>query len=208
MGVQLRFLQISTVSNFLSALCIVPCGTERNGYKMDIFCEYMVKHKKTAKDSLMVLGYVLAALFLSLIVFLFLFGRMMGLEVLLIAAVWYGAVFLIRKTNIEYEYILTNSILDIDKIMSQKTRKRVISIDFKQIDGCAPANANMAAGNANPSVKVLDLSGDINGKGVYYVDFSKDSTKYRVFFQPNAKILNNIKTVNPRVVTVSEEDVQ
>lgn len=173
---------------------------------MDIFCEYMVKHKKSMKDSLISAGCVFAALFLTLVVFLFLFGRLYGFEVFVIAGVWYGAVWLIRRTNIEYEYILTNSILDIDKIMSQKTRKRVISIDFKQIEGCAPADEHSKAGN--PEIKVMDLSGDINGKGVYYVDFSKDSARQRVFFQPNAKILNNLKTVNPRLVTVREEDLQ
>ncbi len=171
---------------------------------MDIFCEYMVKHKKSPKDSLMSAGLIAAAVFLSLIVFLFLFGRLLGFEVFVVAGIWYGAIYLIRKTNIEFEYILTNSILDIDKIMSKKTRKRVISIDFKSIDVCAPATG---ISTNNPNMKVLDLSGDISGKGVYYVDFAKGSEKYRVFFQPNAKILDNLKKSNPRLVTVNEEDL-
>lgn len=171
---------------------------------MDIFCEYMVKHKKTAKDSLMAAGLFIAAVFLSLATFLFLFGRLLGFEVFVIAAIWYGAIYLIRKTNIEFEYILTNSILDIDKIMSKKTRKRVISIDFKNIDVCAPATG---ISTNNPNMKTLDLSGDISGKGVYYVDFAKGSEQYRVFFQPNAKILDNLKKTNPRLVTVNEEDL-
>ena len=171
---------------------------------MDIFCEYMVKHKKTAKDSLMAAALIVGAVLLTFIIFLLLFGRLMGFEVFVIAAVWYGAIFLIRKTNIEYEYILTNSVLDIDKIMSKKTRKRVISIDFKTIDICEPAKG---ISTNNPNLKVMDLTGDINGKGVYYVDFSKNSVQYRVFFQPNAKILDNIKKTNPRLVTVNQEDL-
>lgn len=163
----------------------------------------MVKHKKSTKDVLMIAGLISAAIVLSLMLVLFLFGRLMGFELLVLAAVWYFAVMLVRKTSIEYEYILTNSNLDIDKIMSKKARKRVISIDFASIDVCAPADA---AGNADGR-KVLDLSGDIAGSGVYYADFSKNSVRYRVFFQPNSKILSGIKTANPRLVTVRQDDL-
>lgn len=164
----------------------------------------MVKHKKSAKDIVAVAGLLWAAIILSLFTVVLFFGRLMGFEIFIIAAIWYGTVFLIRKTDVEYEYILTNSVLDIDKIMAKKTRKRMISVDFKEIDICAPAE-NIGAGST--AAKVLDLAGDINAKGVYYVDCVKNAQKYRVFFQPNSKILNNIKKLNPSLVTVRQEDL-
>lgn len=173
---------------------------------MDIFCEHMVRHKKNSKDYLIMGLIVICAIFVSTAAFVLLFPILMGLEIFAMLAIWYGAYVLIGRTNIEYEYILTNGVLDIDKIMSKKARKRVISIDFKNIETCAPANGEK--GSKNPSVKVLDLTGDINAKNVYYVDFSKDAVMYRVFFQPNANILENLKTANPRNVNVNEEDIR
>lgn len=173
---------------------------------MDIFCEYMVKHKKSGRDYLMMAGIVLGAIVLSTLTFALLMGKVFGLEVLIFAAIWYGAYILIGRGDVEYEYILTNGILDIDKIMSKRMRKRIISIDFKSIEVCKPANGEK--GSKNPAVKVLDLTGNIGAKNVYYVDFSKNATMYRVFFQPNAKILNNLKIVSPRLVNVNEEDLK
>ena len=173
---------------------------------MDIFCEYMVKHKKSGRDYLIMTGIVLGAIFLSTMTFALLLGRVFGLEILIFAAIWYGAYILIGRSDVEYEYILTNGILDIDKIMSKRMRKRIISIDFKNIEVCNPANGEK--GSKNPAVKVIDLTGNINAKNVYYVDFSKNSTMYRVFFQPNSKILNNLKIVSPRLVNVNEEDIK
>lgn len=61
---------------------------------------------------------------------------------MLIAFAWYGAYLLMSMQNIEYEYILTNSEIDIDKIMSKKARKRIASFDFKEINICANINDN------------------------------------------------------------------
>ena len=173
---------------------------------MDIFCEYMVKHKKSGKDYLVLAGIIIGAIFLSTIAFALLFRRLFGFEILIFAGIWYGAYVLIGRTEIEYEYILTNGILDIDKIMAKRARKRVISIDFKNIEVCSPAK--LITKSNNPAVKVLDLAGNINAENVYYVDFSKDAVMHRVFFQPNTKILNNLKLVNPHKITINEEDIK
>ncbi len=170
---------------------------------MDIFCEYIIKRKKTVTDTIIQMGCVFGATFLSFLAIMF-SPYLMGLELIAIAGIWYGAVYLIRKQNIEYEYILTNSVLDIDKIMAKRSRKRVVSINLAHIDSFMPADAK----RENPSAKVLDLTGDIGGKGVYCTSFSKEDGRYVVYLQPNARILNGIKAVNPRLVTVREEDLQ
>ncbi|MDD6735040.1 MAG: DUF6106 family protein [Clostridiales bacterium] len=171
---------------------------------MDIFCEYMVKHKKSAKDSVLNVLCVILAVILSMAIMMF-FLRFAAIAVLVVAGIWYGVAYIIRSNDIEYEYILTNSILDIDKIMAKKMRKRVMSINFKEIACCEPANGRLAP--ADSSVKMYDFTGDITGKSVYYVDFNKDGSRVRVYFQPNAKILKNLKSENPGAVTIKEEDI-
>lgn len=172
---------------------------------MDIFCEYMVKHKKKGIDILYEFVCIFLALCLSAMVFLLLFGRLMGFEVFLIAGIWYLALHFLGKTNIEYEYTLTNNVLDIDKIMSKKTRKRVISIDFAEAEACGYAEDRFK--DRNVPYKTMDVSGDLSDEGVYFIDFSKGGEKCRLFFRPNAKILENLKAMNPRKVTARDEDL-
>lgn len=172
---------------------------------MDVFCEYMVKRKKTGMDLLYEFMCLFVALCLSAFIFVLFFGRIMGFEVFLIAGVWFLAIRFLGKANIEYEYTLTNNILDIDRIMAKKTRKRVISIDFAEIEECRYAEAKDK--DRNVSFKTMDMSGDLAEDGVYLIDFSKDGEKCRAFFRPNGKILNNLKMMNPRKVSVRDEDL-
>ncbi len=172
---------------------------------MDIFCEYMVKRKKTGMDLLYEAVCLFVALCLSALIFVIFFGRIMGFEVFLIAGVWYLAIRFLGKTNIEYEYTLTNNILDIDRIMAKKTRKRVITIDFAEVEECRYASD--ADKDRNVPFKTMDMSGDLAEDGIYLIDFSKDGEKCRAFFKPNAKILNNLKMMNPRKVSVRDEDL-
>ena len=173
---------------------------------MDFFCEYMVKHKKTAKDNIIVAGSVILGVILSAAAVLFLVRYIAAIAALIVVGIWYGAAYLIRSTDVEYEYILTNSMLDIDKIMSKKVRKRVVkNLNFKEITRCAPTNGEPVPDE--PGMKVFDYSGDIADKSVYYVDFKKNGENTRIYFQPNAKMLKNIKMENPHAVTVNPDDI-
>lgn len=163
---------------------------------MDIFCEHIVEKKATAKDRVMQMGIILLAMILSFI-FIILNSILFGFGFILIVAVIYGAIFLFRKTKIEYEYILTNSILDIDKIFAKSSRKRVETIDFKNIEAFGKAD------NAPSSpAKEIDYSGDITANDVFYIEFFKDGEKRRVYFQPNEKILANLHKIAPKFVPV------
>ena len=98
--------------------------------------------------------------------------RLYGFGFLIIVAVIYGAIFLMKKTNIEYEYILTNSILDIDAIYSKSSRKRMESIDFKNIEAFGKANEA-----SNSPAKVCDYTGNMNAENVYYIELFKNGEK-------------------------------
>ena len=169
---------------------------------MDIFCEYIVKKKPTLKDRVKQVGINLLAIVLVEI-FIVLNNLLFGIGLLLSAAVIYGAVYLFKRTNVEYEYILTNSILDIDKIFAKSSRKRVESVDFKNVEAFGKADdAPMSP------VQEIDYAGDITADNVYYFEFFKDGEKKRIYFQPNQKILSNLHKVAPKLVPVFEDDKQ
>ena len=107
---------------------------------MDIFYESIVRKKYEITDYLLAAAIAVAALILSMVLFvlILMFGQYLsGIGLLLIVGVWWGAFRLIRGRSIEYEYILTNNELDIDKIIAQRGRKRLCSINFKEIEQCA-----------------------------------------------------------------------
>lgn len=181
----------------------------------DIYLEYMVKKKKTAAQTALtalvcVLGVVLS---FALLVFTFMIsvsmqqaGTAIGqiasfIGLLLIAAVWYCVYLLITMQNIEYEYILTNSELDIDKVMSKKGRKHIISIDFKNIVVCAPVEDNEHNNDYRniKADKVYNVVGDASRGSIYFVDVMGDNgTRTRILFQPTSKMITSANKFNPR----------
>ena len=166
---------------------------------MDIFCEYMVKRKKGAKEIGITAGLVFAAIFISLLLIVFLRQYSFAF----ICGTWYGAWWLIRRTDKEFEYILTSAILDIDKIMAKSSRKRILSVDLTGIYACRPVDdATEEAG------KVIDASPNGAEDGVYAIDFEKNDQKKRLLFKPDKKMLNQIKKASPSLVTLRTEDIE
>ncbi len=173
---------------------------------MDIFLEHIVKHKNNAKDTLFKIGIILVTIIICAAVILFLLGRLFGFELLVIAGIIYGAYHLVRSKNIEYEYIMTNSYLDIDKITAKSKRKRLISIDFKNIDICAATDDNMHKHEFDSNqniIKTFDCTGD-GSTTVYFVDYAGEKGKNRVLFQPPSKIIEEAKKFNPRQVFIKQ----
>lgn len=112
---------------------------------MDTFFEQIVPIRKTGKTLLGVIGIWGLAIFIT--VFLFLFGRILGafssLAPIIILAALYGAFKLTGNFNIEYEYIITNGSMDIDKIINKSSRKRMASIELSGVSRLEKFNANL-----------------------------------------------------------------
>ena len=101
---------------------------------MDRFSEQLVTKQSTGKD-MFLRGLYLAAALLLVAAFVFFLGAF-GLWILVIAlsaAVVWGLVWLIQGTFIEYEYIVTNDDLDIDKIIGKRKRKRLITVSLRSV---------------------------------------------------------------------------
>ena len=104
---------------------------------MDNIAEQLVEKRRTgadlAKKILISAGALIIASF-------FMYIAMMGFFVMVILAVLVlaGGVWLLGNFNIEYEYILTNNDLDIDKVIGKRKRKRMISLDVSTAEAFAP----------------------------------------------------------------------
>lgn len=163
---------------------------------MDLFCEYIVKRKKTANDYMLIVGAYILALILSF-VFVVFSQFLMGFWLLLIVGAWFGAYVVMKMKDIEYEYTLANSDMDIDMIYAKRRRKNVIMLDFKHIEVCAKINDERFSNQyKNPKVdKIIDCTGN-NDNDIYFVDFVGQKGSFRVLFQPSDRMKENLKKLN------------
>lgn len=166
---------------------------------MDVFVEYIVKRKMKGKDIalkvMLLLGTVFASLAVMFLVMAFIPGFMM-IGFMLAAGVVVGGYYLSSNMNIEYEYIVTNGEIDVDKIISQRKRKRLLTVQVKSFEQFGPYDADkVSADNVGTTVVVTDNS-DV---GAYYAIFRHPKLgQTMLLFTPDSRVLEAIKPHLPR----------
>lgn len=171
-------------------------------YFMDVFVEQLVKKpasgKTLALKILIVFGIIIVSAFC---LYLMLIGIIMAL--LLVFAAIYGGIYLIKGLNAEYEYIVTNGEIDIDKIIAQRKRKRLITAKPSKFEAFGKlANAPDVSG-----ITIVEASGIPDEEAEdYYIDFTHDSFgKVRLIFTPTERTIAAITPFLPRPVKVEYE---
>lgn len=186
----------------------------------DVFMEHLVKKQRTTADKvkigLIIAGGILVTLVLLAALFVLAAAfsggdggnaavRQMVFTVglLLIAGAWYGAYLLLNGRSIEYEYIVTNNELDIDKVLAKKGRKHLITVDIQEAKLMARTddnNYNAVYKNPPEGVKVLDYSALSPEYMTYFIDCTVDEQRTIVVFQPPQKMVEALWKYNPRAV--------
>ena len=166
---------------------------------MDIFCEYLVK-KKSFTDTLIRFLIALSCMFLCFIVLsvaVLFYRPLVTLAPLIIAGLIFGAVQLGRRYSIEYEYVFTNGVLDIDIIYARSRRKKLISVPCNRIEHMGPVREIKVSSN-----NVVDAIYDMKRGGKYLISFLGDSGKTDLYFQPPEKLVLNMKKYNPKNINI------
>lgn len=166
---------------------------------MDVFVEQLVKKPADGKTLALKLLIVFGVIAVSAVcLFLALIGGMIAL--LLIFAAIYGGFYLISGLNAEYEYIITNGEIDIDKIIAQRKRKRLITAKPQKFE----AFGKLADAPEVSGITIVEASGisDEDAED-YYIDFTHDSIgKARLIFTPTERTIDAITPFLPRTVKV------
>ena len=160
---------------------------------MDVFFEQLVTIKKTVKTYLAYILIALAAIIIMAAA-LWLFGN---LAVIVVFLVLYGAYKLYSMLSLEYEYIITNSTMDIDKIVAKSSRKRILSFELtageriekytKELPEDVVKNAFFACNGNEVNAIVLVIHPE--GKG-----------KQSVVVAPDERMLDTMKKFLPKYV--------
>lgn len=168
---------------------------------MEVFIETLVKRQQTGKDFALKLLITFAAALLSVVGFMLLLSVqfLAFLAILAPIGLIYGAWVLIRNFSVEYEYILTNSDLDVDKIIAQSRRKRLTTVDLKGIELMAPVNEDSRREYDNPAYKKINASsGDT--ASTYFIRFPAKDGMTVLFFNPDDRIVKGARQFAPSKV--------
>ena len=145
---------------------------------MDTFGEQLVKKATTGADwakriGIAVLGLVLA----TVLMWLSFFTGFMILTMLAVGAL-FGLVWLLTGMSYEYEYILTNDDLDIDKISGKRKRKRLITLKMN-------------------TAEEFGIYDGTNGTNADATVIASDGTNIMLIFSPDARMVEMILTTLP-----------
>lgn len=164
---------------------------------MDTFKEFIVKKELTGGEKLSRFFIGVAAVALGGTFFMFTLGTTLQVIGLVAAALClYGGWQLIVRFFVEYEYILTNFDLDIDKIVNQSSRKRLCTIDLHKVTEIGEVTGEFAVSEEETVVRASAFNPELDD---YYLRFDhKDHGKTVLIFTPSIEILELIKSSCPR----------
>ena len=95
--------------------------------KMDIFVEQIVKKTASGRDMVLRVLIIIGMCVLTLASVLLLFTIAYAFAVLIFFGTMWGGYRLFSGLDCEYEYIVTNGEIDIDKIIAKRKRIRLIT---------------------------------------------------------------------------------
>jgi len=165
---------------------------------MDTFLEKLVTKRRTINDTLITFGILLAGIILILVVLSIPLLNQLSLGLLLAAGVAYLMYRFVSARNVEYEYIVTNGDLDIDKIVSKRKRKRIFSASCKEFEILAKVSSNSFSQSVQSIKNRIDATSSINSPDAYFATLVYKGEKTVVIFEPDDRMLNNFKVFIPR----------
>lgn len=169
---------------------------------MDTFFEQIISIRKTSKDFLKLIGiWVLAFVLLFLIITFLIPTPFMSIAMLLCVGVLYGAYKLSTFLSVEYEYIVTNSTLDIDKIVARSSRKRELSCELDRVERLEKYNPSThPVGNFKKTVMACDP----NNPNAYFLVVNEEGKGSRLLvFAPDERLQGAIKKALPKFISNS-----
>lgn len=170
---------------------------------MDTYLEFIIKQKYTfGKIILLVFLYLLATvLSLGVLLVAIVNPLVMQLSGFIIALLFFGVWVLHKRFSVEYEYILTNDELDVDRIVAKRSRKRLVTVSVRNFDEFGSMEDSDILKRKKEFKVVLDASigkGSINR--CYTVFYNKHGDRMLLIFNPTSKMTDAFKIYNPKVI--------
>ena len=163
----------------------------------DIYAEWLVKSKDPAYKIPFYIGVVILFLIGFAASAMYPFGFI--LLFVAIGVVWFFG----PRMHIEYEYIFVTNELEIDRIYSQKLRKKAQKIEMQKVEKVASMSSHEFDNvKGNPQIKVVDYSSGKPDAFTYGISYNDEKGHFLFIIEPNDHILKCMKSAAPRKVMV------
>ena len=164
----------------------------------DMYHELLVKREPQTSDKLCKVGLILLTVLAAAAV---LFKPW---AILVLFAVCIFDYFMFPSFHLEFEYLYVNGELDVDKIMSQKSRKRAASYNIaEKMELIAPWDSHeMDYYKKGNQGKVVDFSSGREDAKVYAMVYGGDKGTEIVLLEPGEAMLKDIQRIAPRKVHI------
>lgn len=167
---------------------------------MDTFMEKLVTKRKGLKDNFITAGIIFGTMILIMLSLSIKAINQLGIGLFLAAGLGYLGYRLITSRNVEFEYIVTNGEIDIDKITSRRKRKRIFSASCKEFDIVSRVKSNSYSQSVQSIKNRIDASSSIDSPDAFFATLNYKGEKTLLIFEPDERMLNNFKFFIPRKI--------
>ena len=157
---------------------------------MDVFFEQLVKVKfGTARKVIAAITVLIAAVAIAVVTAAAITLNLMPIIILVDCGICYMAWWSVCQFRWEYEYSITNGEFDIDKIVNQRKRSRVLSFKCYQIEKMGKYIKDMPTPDGAEKIFCCSASDDC----YYIIVRTSDNRKVYLIIEPDERILEGIK---------------
>ncbi|MBR6524190.1 MAG: hypothetical protein IKT39_06260 [Clostridia bacterium] len=170
---------------------------------MDMFTECLLKRRKHFKEYAIIFPLIILGFAGTLFYLLFIWRSIIsGVGFAAVVVMWWAISLGVTNQNKEFEYTVTNNYIDIDEIIAQKKRKRLISFNAKDIEKMAPIEQ---LDENETFAKTIDASAHDDRFDVYFISAVVKGEKTKILVNPSRKMLDILKTFRPENIIIGEE---
>ncbi|HEX2937459.1 MAG TPA: hypothetical protein VHO66_00900 [Ruminiclostridium sp.] len=171
---------------------------------MDTFIEHIIKQKNSPIKNIQKISVIIGVVILEIfcVILMMAFANYSFIFLVLMAGIIYGAWYLLKFFSLEFEYIVTNGEMDVDKVIAKSKRKRVTTINFRTIEIMAPLNGNHKNEFENKqNIKTINASVSPDEEDTYFIITRTEKLGYfRMIFNPDERIIKSAQAFAPRMV--------
>ena len=165
---------------------------------MDYFYEQLITTKKSMIYMITrIFFFVFIAIAIIFITSFNLLGFIMGGIFACLAVAFF---FLKQKLYVEFEYVITNGSVDIDRIVEANKRKRLIEFNIKDVELLGREDSDEVKSFQNKPDKKLDCITSGNNDKIYAAYLTLGAERCIIRFTPDQKFLDICFKYNPRGV--------
>lgn len=175
---------------------------------MDVFSETLVKRKFNKQErkkikilfaTLLICSVIFILVIPMIAMFVFKVGGVVTVSLIAYAVIIFLVWRTLKKMQLEYEYIIVNDTLDIDEIVAQKKRNRLITIELKTVEAAGRYTKGQFEGRAFETV--IHAEKNLEGHENFYITLSHPTAhRALLVFTPDEAMLSALHKTLPRQV--------